>query len=457
VKEELTRTLDATTVTVASMLAHPRLSIPHYQRPYKWQQRHVGQLLEDIQRFQHKSAYRLGSLVLHENEDKLEIVDGQQRTVSLALILRAFMKHNPNPENLKLRSKLKTLSTSLFNPSLPHPLSQKNVLENYRFIEQRVHNLEEETMLFLLDRCEFVQFTLKDLSSAFQFFDSQNARGKDLEPHDLLKAYHLRAFSERDEGVKETVITKWENTDTKKLAGLFRYFLYRIKSWNNYQSARFFSKADVDLFKGVDLDHSRDLPFTQIIHMADVYTRTYNRAVDRELDGQEMNFPFQLEMPVVNGRMFFEMVKHYLKQSETMWEHIKEQVSKNSKAEKVIATLETYPGRQRDGDKYLRQLFDAALLQYIDKFGYSNIETVLCHLFVWSYRLRLEKQRVQLASMDNHAFAEDGYLHVIRKALKPDQVTMTPYPMHIDLNYERTKELQSVFKLLLGENIFNND
>jgi hypothetical protein len=190
--------------------------------------------------------------------------------------------------------------------------------------------------------------------------------------------------------------------------------------------------------------------------MADVYTRTYNRAVDRELDGQEMNFPFQLEMPVVNGRMFFEMVKHYLKQSETMWKQIKEQVSKKSKAEKVITTLETYSGRQRDGDKYLRQLFDAALLQYIDKFGYSNIETVVCHLFVWSYRLRLEKQRVQLASMDNHAFAEDGYLHIIRKALKPDQVTMTPYPMHIELNYKKTKELQSVFKLLLGENIFNN-
>ena len=450
------RTLNATTVAVASILANSRLSIPHYQRPYKWQQRHVGQLLEDIQRFQKKSAYRLGSLVLHENEDKLDIVDGQQRTISLALIVRAFINHNPRLKNLKLRTKIKTLEASLFNPELPHPLSQKNISENYRFIAQRVHNLEEETMLFLLDKCEFVQFTLQDLSSAFQFFDSQNARGKDLEPHDLLKAYHLRAFSDRDEGLKETVIAKWENTDTKKLAGLFRYFLYRIKSWSNYNSARFFSKADVNLFKGVDLDYSRDLPFTQIIRLADVYTRAYNRAPDRELDGQKMDFPFQLEMPVVNGRMFFEMVTHYLKQSEAMWENVKQQMSKNSKAEKVITTLENYHGRQRDGDKYLRQLFDAALLQYIDKFGYSDIETVICHLFVWGYRLRLEKQRVQLATMDNHAFESNGYLHIIRKALKPNEVTTTPYPMHIALNYTRTKELQEVFKLLLGENIFNN-
>jgi hypothetical protein len=33
---------------------------------------------------------------------------------------------------------------------------------------------------------------------------------------------------------------------------------------------------------------------------------------------------------------------------------------------------------------------------------------------------------------------------------------MTPYPIHIDLNYTRTEELQGVFKLLLGENIFSN-
>ena len=39
-----------------------------------------------------------------------------------------------------------------------------------------------------------VEVVLQDISEAFQFFDSQNARGKDLEPHDLLKAYHLGAL-----------------------------------------------------------------------------------------------------------------------------------------------------------------------------------------------------------------------------------------------------------------------
>lgn len=450
------QTLDAKTVSVGAILADSRLTIPHYQRPYKWQQRHVAQLLEDIQHFNDRSAYRLGSLVLHQNEGSLEIVDGQQRTVTLALIIRAFINREQPAENLKLRQKLDQLKSKLFNPVLEHPLSRKNVSENYRFIEQRIHNLQEETILFLLEKCEFVQFTLHDLSSAFQFFDSQNARGKDLDPHDLLKAFHLRAFTGGDEEAKELAIQKWENTDAKKLTGLFQYYLFRIKSWGNHRSARFFTKSHVDLFKGIDIDKSPQWPFTQMMRMADVHTTAYNQELNRRLDSQKMKFPFQLEMPVVNGRLFFEMITHYLTQVEQMWESVKANIKQDSPGRDVIDTLENYPGRDRDGDKYIRQLFDAALLQYTDKFGYSEIDTVLCHLFVWAYRLRLEMQRVQLATMDNHAFDQGSYLHIIKNALHPKEVTATPYPMHIDRRYPPTEALQERMKKLLGDKIFEN-
>lgn len=450
------QTLNAHTVAVGKILTDTRLSIPHYQRPYKWQQQHVAQLLEDIQHFSDRSAYRLGSLVIHEDNDKLEVVDGQQRTITLALIIRAFINQVKEIENLKLRLKIEELKDELFNPVLEHPLSRKNALENYRFIEQRIHNLSEETMLFLLEKCEFVQFTLNTLSSAFQFFDSQNARGKDLDPHDLLKAYHLRAFNDRSEEEKEQAIKKWEDTDAKKLAGLFQYYLFRIKSWGNYRSARYFTKSHVNLFKGIDLEQSYQWPFTQMIRMADVHTVAYNRELNRKLDQQKMAFPFQLEMPVVNGRLFFEMITHYLSQTEKMWEGVKASISQGSQAAMVMDTLETYDGRNRDGDKYINQLFKAALLQYTDKFGLSEIETVVCHLFVWAYRLRIEKQRVYLATMDNHAFKNDSYLFIIKNALHPKEVIATPYPIFISLNYRKTEDLQEVMKKILGSNIFNN-
>lgn len=455
--EKSNDTLEAHSISVGKILTDSRLTIPHYQRPYKWQQRHVAQLMEDLQYFSNRSAYRLGSLVLHHHKGKLEIVDGQQRTITLALILRAFISHTPSPHNIKLRNSLNELKKVLFNPRLEHSVSRKNVVANYRFIEQRIHNLSEETILFLLEKCEFVQFTLCDLGIAFQFFDSQNARGKDLEPHDLLKAYHLRAFSAKDEPQKEAVIQKWENTDTRQLTGLFQYSLFRIKSWSNHQSARFFTKENVDVFKGIDLDQSQQWPFTHLIRMADVHTKVYNQSNDRELDRQKMGFPFQMDLPVVNGRLFFEMINHYLKLSEQMWQNVKEHLGKDSRAVNVIDTLETYPGRHRDGDKYVRQLFDATLLQYIDKFGFSEIDDIICHLFVWGYRLRLEKHRVYLATMDNHAFNENSYLHIIKKALLPREVTATPFPIQIEVNYKNTSELQNLMKQLLGDKIITNE
>lgn len=37
---------------------------------------------------------------------------------------------------------------------------------------------------------------VKDRSEAFQMFDSQNGRGKELEAYNLLKAYHIRAMEQ---------------------------------------------------------------------------------------------------------------------------------------------------------------------------------------------------------------------------------------------------------------------
>lgn len=456
-QKKVVQDLDAQTVSVGEILKNSALRIPHYQRPYKWQERHVAQLLEDIQRFSEKSAYRLGSLVLHEDQSVLDIVDGQQRTVTLTLILRAFIQHRPDPDNVKLRQHLKNLESELFDPEMNSPVSQRNLQQNYRFIEQRINSFSEEEILFLLENCEFVQFTLHDLSSAFQFFDSQNARGKDLEPHDLLKAFHLRSFSKEDEPSKEAVISQWEKTETKELSGLFRYYLYRIKEWGQGHSARFFTKANVDIFKGINLEQTQDLPFAQVLRMAQVYTKKYNSSPDRSLDGALMYFPFQLEMPIINGRIFFEMTSHYLSLSESLWERVKKQIKSGSNAEKVVVCLESYKHENRQGDKYIKSLLRAVLLQYVDKFGFKDIERIVVHLFLWTYKLRLEKQRVQLATMDNHAFEPGSYLHIIRKSLKPEQVFMTPLPSYIELNYNKTKELQSMFKDLLGDKIFDHE
>jgi len=83
-----------------------KLSIPDYQRPYKWTIKHVQQLLDDLlTHFRNQQqVYRIGTVVIHkyneENketkkiEEKLDIVDGQQRLITLSLLLYYLNNEN---------------------------------------------------------------------------------------------------------------------------------------------------------------------------------------------------------------------------------------------------------------------------------------------------------------------------------------------------------------------------
>ena len=86
-------------ITVSKLLSEKDLSIPDYQRPYKWTAQNVMSLFDDIRMHSDKPAYRLGTVVLHNNTEKsvLDIVDGQQRTLTLMLALLAintYYQHN---------------------------------------------------------------------------------------------------------------------------------------------------------------------------------------------------------------------------------------------------------------------------------------------------------------------------------------------------------------------------
>ena len=55
------------------------LSIPNYQRPYKWTIKNVQQLIDDLlQNFREgEKIYRIGTIVLNKGKGRSEIVDGQ--------------------------------------------------------------------------------------------------------------------------------------------------------------------------------------------------------------------------------------------------------------------------------------------------------------------------------------------------------------------------------------------
>ncbi|AKG07711.1 hypothetical protein AAX05_05395 [Moraxella bovoculi] len=173
--------------TVNEMFAY-QLTIPDYQRPYKWQTKHIKQLADDIYSYFIKDKNqecRLGVIVLHKDEvkDEYNIVDGQQRLTSLFLLLYV-LNGNKNPFG----------EPNFLGNEFNHSQSVENIKQNYEYLKSYVVDLSlsDDFKNFILDKCTFATVILTDIDEAFQYFDSQNSRGKSLEAYDLLKAYHLR-------------------------------------------------------------------------------------------------------------------------------------------------------------------------------------------------------------------------------------------------------------------------
>ena len=191
-----------------STLENVQLKIPNYQRPYKWTARNAIQLLDDIieARNNNKEVYRVGTLILHREQETKDnevfnIVDGQQRSITFSLLLYALYELEEDANQYEINFLNENVSDNAYNQhNIPNNLNafrrrvykDRNNKENVNFI-----NDMKQLRDFIEKRCELIIVITDDISTAFQFFDSQNARGKALYPHDLLKAYHLDRKSTR--------------------------------------------------------------------------------------------------------------------------------------------------------------------------------------------------------------------------------------------------------------------
>ena len=452
-----TAELSSKIISVYELLMDSALDIPQYQRPYKWTGKNINQLFSDIAIHKDKSAYRLGTIVFHQDGDTKNIVDGQQRTISLLLAARALIQRNKEIklERKDLRERLLELEKAMVNPGFTSEISQKNIHSNYLEVARIVSRagFTEAHIDFFLNKCQVVAVALNDVSEAFQFFDSQNARGRDLEPHDLLKAYHLREFSPRDEQLKAATVAHWENSDTEALATLFSQYLYRIRSWSKGVSARYFSKDDSDLFKGVNIDTVASYPYVEQLRIAHHFVDNYNGQYERRIDSRERGFPFHLDQIIINGRRFFELISHYqgkvARISAESWSghELVGSEGLDGYAKTIMKTLNSYPARTRTGDCYVRAMFDCLLIYYIDKFGHADISRAIEKIFIWAYSLRLKMQVVQLASMDNHVL-ENNLFRLIKDATHPADFINCSLPVLSGQKSTRTGEIEALFKAM---------
>ncbi len=213
--------------TLCSLLGENyKLSIPDYQRIYCWEEKNVMKLLDDIKDFSHK-PHHLGSVILHKtkNEKGENIVDGQQRLVTLSLLLLSIDAD---------------FDTSLLNEKFESKEAQDYISYNKYLIENylKSNNLagfKDNILKNLTFSVLMIQDSSLDL--AYTFFSNQNSRGKKLSDYDLLKAHHLRYvyIPEQAEHLAERwdtlVLNSGNDASDMYLSKTLGLYLFRLRKW----------------------------------------------------------------------------------------------------------------------------------------------------------------------------------------------------------------------------------
>lgn len=447
------------------------LDIPNYQRPYKWHAKHVNQLLDDIINHRMKSCYRLGTVVLYQESDcRVEPVQTHTSNDDHTLITTQASEDNPRKKELKsivdgqqrlltltllcavLDSDNKQFSPGLLSHKFKSKISINNLQHNAKVIESRLQQFadkesheRQELLDFVLHKCELIVVTLDNLSEAFQFFDSQNARGKALAPYDLLKAYHLREMMQgTNEDERLRYVEAWEqgvNPDNAmpSLHTIMGELLFRMRRWTDGDKGIAFSRHNIDVFKGVNL-RTANYRYVESMLALDYVVETYNGDPVREWDKQHKGYPFQVNQVMINGKRFFDYIQHYIA--------LYHQLFSADKA-LLAGTLQkhtSYLGSGRKGDRYVKNLFICIVMYYYDKFGDIELDKAAELCFVWSYRLRLELQRIGIGSVDNHARSPDGLFKVINKAIHPQQLLSFNLSPVTSVNFKNAESVTKNFK-----------
>ena len=313
--------------------------IPDYQRPYGWEESQCQTLWDDIftfafpdnncDKFDSNEEYFLGSIVTFENENnKKEVIDGQQRLTTLMLVLRAFYtkfgnmqdenskstreriaqclwKTNefgqPNLNVLKIDSEVATdndkdefleiLKTGLVNKD-----QKSNYAKNFRFFQEKIDIFLSEYPCYfaylparILANCILLPIEAESQDTALRIFSTLNDRGLPLSDADIFKAQFYKHYSTKNQ--KDSFIERWKELEEitgrifKPLNGtpmdeLFTRYMYftrakqGIKSSTTEALRKFYEKGKYSILKD-----DETLPNLKIL--VDFWHDVYNQNPDR--------------------------------------------------------------------------------------------------------------------------------------------------------------------------------
>lgn len=232
--------IEANDTSIKKLLKEQKFYIDYFQREYRWQEKHMVTLIEDLTSTFLKSytpgdkrsevanyqSYYLGPVVFSVNPDnhRKSIIDGQQRITSLSLLL-IFLNHLQKDKSSKVSISEMIFSesygeksfnmtdesrqdclTALFNEGAYTPTDTddetvRNMVDRYADIQQTFpEELEGEALPYFIDwlieNVVIVNIRAYSDENAYTIFEAMNDRGMNLTATEMLKGYVLSRITD---------------------------------------------------------------------------------------------------------------------------------------------------------------------------------------------------------------------------------------------------------------------
>jgi hypothetical protein len=339
------------------------LEIPEYQRPYVWTKKEINKLLSDIKEHEEKQIekpmYYLGSIILHKHDEKLSIIDGQQRLTTLA-IMQHIVDTNKVP-------KVKYVS----------PITIENIKNNHDLLEEAKQEWENR---FDFKNLNITLVITNNEDDAYTFFETQNTGGVRLSGIDIIKAHHLREITsngKRDEQYA-TIWEKVKNIDTV-IEQLIKARRWNVLNWEPVPSDRDTEgtkKSIIKDFSEKTVSKSLKAAYGQFI------------ATDNYTTIKTSPYKLAIRQPLANGENFVDYLKQYAELYQRLFvngsdvEIPNEYYNFNEQIIKII-----------DGTAFLKELYEIAMLCYANKFGVENLLEAGYWIFRYTYSIRVSNEK----------------------------------------------------------------
>lgn len=220
-------------------------TVPSYQRGYRWQDE-VKILLDDINEVPEGANYCLQPIVVKKTDDnKFELIDGQQRLTTLFLIYKYMMSLQlPFSLNYSIEYEIRTNSKIVLNGISVDDSSNAKDIDEY-FIQEAYNtinewfNLQQNKPLAainlykkLSETINVIWYEISDSEDAISLFTRLNIGKIPLTNAELVKAIFLSRNNGIDKRYQLEISTQWDNIEKEFQDERLWYFVTNKKAEN---------------------------------------------------------------------------------------------------------------------------------------------------------------------------------------------------------------------------------